>query len=91
MVALSYDSTATLSRFATKHSISYPLLADVGSKIIDAYGIRNQDAPERVKGSPYPGTFIVGTDGNIRAKLFPEGYEERASLEAIIAALKSAK
>ncbi len=91
VVAISYDSAAILSRFATKKSITYPLLSDIGSKTIDAYGIRNKAAPERVKGIPYPGTFIVGTDGMIRAKLFLEGYEERTSPEALMEALKNAK
>ena len=77
VVAISYDSTAILSRFAAKRSIAYPLLSDVGSKTIDAYGILNWEAPERVKGIPYPGTFIVGTDGVIRSKFFLEGYQER--------------
>ena len=86
-------TTQRLPSAASRQNIPFPIRCwpTWAAKIIDAYGIRNQDAPERVKGSPYPGTFIVGTDGNIRAKLFPEGYEERASLEAIIAALKSAK
>ncbi len=54
VVAISYDSTAILSRFAIKRSITYALLSDPGSKTIDAYGIRNGEAPERVKGIPYP-------------------------------------
>lgn len=89
-MALSYDSAEVLKRFATKKSITYPLLADTGSKTIDAYGIRNKEATGRTSGIPYPGTCIIGTDGVIRAKLFLEGYEERASAEAIVEALKSA-
>jgi peroxiredoxin len=91
LVAISYDSPEALQRFATKKSITYPLLSDTGSKTIDAYGIRNKEAKGRANGIPYPGTFIVGTNGVIRSKLFLAGYKERASPEAIAKALRSAR
>ena len=91
LVAISYDSPEVLKRFATKNSIEYPLLADTGSKTIDAYGIRNKEATGRTNGIPYPGTFIIGTDGVVRSKLFLEGYKERHSTEALVQALKNAK
>ncbi len=88
VVGISYDSGEILKRFAAKKSITYPLLADTGSKTIDAYGIRNKEATGRTSGIPYPGTYIIGTDGVIRAKLFLEGYEERARTAAILQALQ---
>ncbi len=91
VVAISYDSTDILNRFAAKHSITYPLLSDTGSKTIEAYGILNREAPERFKGIPYPGTFIVGTDGVIREKFFLEGYKERIDPESIRKALLKAR
>ena len=90
IVAISYDSTATLKRFAAKSAITFALLSDAGSKTIDAYDIRDKEAPERWNGIPHPGTFIVGTNGIIRSKLFLEGYKERHAPEALIEALKSA-
>ena len=91
LVAISYDSTAILKRFAVKSAITYPLLADAGSKTIDAFGIRNKEAPDRWNGIPYPGTFIVGTNGVIRAKIFLEGYKERHAVEALVEGLKNAR
>jgi peroxiredoxin len=91
VVAISYDSTAVLNLFAAKHSITFPLLSDAGSKTIKAYGILNQEAQGRAQGIPYPGTFIVGTDGVIRAKFFLEGYKERIDPESIRQALLKAK
>lgn len=91
IVGISCDSTNLLQRFAAKNSITYPLLSDAGSKTIDAYGIRNKEAPERVSGIPYPGTFVVGTNGVIRAKLFLEGYQERHTVNALVEALKNAR
>ena len=91
IVALSYDSTAILKRFAAKSAITYPLLSDAASKTIDAFDIRNKEAPERWSGIPYPGTFVVGTDGVIRSKLFLDGYKERHAVDALVEALKKAK
>jgi peroxiredoxin len=91
VVAISYDPTAVLKRFAAKSAITYPLLSDAGSKTIDAYGIRNKEAPERVSGIPYPGTFVIDQKGVIRSKLFLDGYKERHEIEPLIDALKKAK
>ena len=91
LVAISYDSAAILKRFSANSAITYPLLSDPGSKTIDAYGIRNKEAPERWSGIPHPGTFIVDTKGVIRAKLFLEGYKERHAPKALIEALKKAR
>ena len=91
VVGISYDSLAILKRFATQSAITFPLLSDTGSKTIDAYGIRNKEAPERWSGIPYPGTFIVGTNGVIRSKLFLEGYKERHTVEALVGVLKNVR
>lgn len=91
LVAISYDSPEILKRFAAKKSITYPLLSDTGSKTIETYGIRNPEATGRTSGIPYPGTYIIGSDGVIRAKLFQEGYKERASTEALLGALQGVK
>ncbi len=66
-------------------------LSDAGSQTIDAYGIRNKKAPERWKGIPHLGTFIVDQKGVIRAKLFLENYRDRHAGEAVIKALKEAR
>ena len=91
VVAISYDSEEILKRFAEKSAIVFPLLADPGSKTIDAYGIRNREAPARWNGIPHPGTFIIDRAGVIRAKLFLESYRDRHPAEAVIAALQKAK
>ena len=85
VVGISYDSTQILARFAKKGKVSFPLLADEGSKVISAYGIRNES---RQDGIPHPGTFIVGSDGKVIAKLFHEGYRKRHVAAEIIAAAK---
>jgi peroxiredoxin Q/BCP len=89
VVAISYDDVDKLSRFAQKADIQFPLLSDSDSKTIDAWGVRNKDMQgKRIDGVPHPGTFIVGTDGKVAAKLFYEGYQKRHVAEDIIEAAK---
>ena len=85
VVGISYDSTEILSRFSKRSKLTFPLLADAGSKVIDAYGLRNMS---RKDGLPHPGTVIVGTSGKVIAKLFHEGYRKRHMSDEIIRAAK---
>ena len=85
VMGVSYDSTKVLSQFAKRRKITFPLLSDVGSKVIDAYGLRNKS---RKDGIPHPGTVIIGTDGKVIAKLFHDGYRKRHHSQEIIDASK---
>lgn len=85
-VAISYDSVEVLDRFAKQRKITFPLLSDPGSKTIDAYQIRNPQGRGRTDGVPHPGTFIIGKDGKIVAKLAHEGYRDRHTTDEIIKA-----
>lgn len=89
LVALSYDAPATNAAAAEKLGLKFPLLSDVGSKVIDAYGIRNHEAQGRGAGIPHPVVFIVDRAGVIRAKLGREAYRDRPESAEIIAAAKS--
>lgn len=89
LVALSYDQPATNTAAAKKLGLTFPLLSDVGSKVIDAYGIRNHEAKGRGAGIPHPVLFIVDQKGVIRAKLGREGYRTRPESAEILAAAKA--
>ncbi len=75
-----------LREFAEKQDIPYPLLSDLGSEVIDAYGIRNEqaDGQAMLDGIPYPGVFVCDEQGTIRAKFFFDTYKKRASPEMLI-------
>jgi len=91
LVALSYDSPATNHAAAAKLGLTFPLLSDVGSKVIDAYGIRNKAASGRAVGIPHPVIFILDQQGIIRVKLMRDGYRERPEAAEIIAGVRSIK
>ena len=91
LIAVSYDSPATNAAATAKLGLTFPLLSDTGSKIIDAYGIRNHDAKGRADGIPHPVVYILDQQGIIRVKLMRDGYRERPESAEIIAGVKSLK
>jgi len=91
VVGISYDPVETVKRFADRSKITFPLLSDPGSKTIDAYDIRSEDAPADLSGFARHATFIVDQQGVIRAKLFRLSYQERSAVDALLNALKEAR
>jgi len=86
VAAISYDSAATLKKFADQHRIGYPMLSDKGSAVITSYAILNANIPEGhpFRGIPFPGDFLIGADGRVREKLFVPDYQTRASASEIL-------
>jgi hypothetical protein len=86
IVAISYDSPAVLKSFADRQHITFPMLSDPNSKIIRSYGILNETVPtgEPTFGIPYPGTYIVDTQGKVVSKYFEDDYKERVSASDIL-------
>jgi len=75
--SITYDSQEILSNFGDTYKIEYPLLADVGSRVIRAFGILNTNVPEDHKmmyGMPWPGEYLIAPDGTVRDKLFLRNY-----------------
>ncbi len=91
IVAVSYDDPKVLAAFADARGIQFPLLSDPDSKTIEAYGILNKEATGKAKGIPYPGTFVIDKEGVVRAKLFKDGFKDRAASAELIEAAKAVK
>ena len=87
VAALSYDSQALLADFASRRGITYPLLADVDSRVIRVFGILNENFPKDHAwfGVPFPGTFIVGETGKVTTKYFEEDHRDRYTAASILA------
>ncbi len=88
LVGISYDAPATSAAAVAKLGLTFPLLSDPGSKVIDAYGIRNAEAKGKSAGVPHPVVFLVDRQGVIRVKLAREGYRDRPETAEIIAGVK---
>ena len=79
VAAVSYDSNATLKRFADAHQITYPLLSDPGSGVIRKFGILNTNIPEgnMFYGIPFPGDYLLAADGTVKDKIGRASCRER--------------
>jgi peroxiredoxin len=97
VVAVSYDSTDVLAKFADKQKVTFPLLSDPDSKVVDGFELRNKEMQGKkygdisLEGIPYPGTFLLDKDGVVRGKLFLDGYKDRHTTDALIEAVEKLK
>jgi hypothetical protein len=84
--SITYDSRDLLQRFAEAYGIEYPMLSDEGSKVIRAFGILNTNIPNdhpMLYGIPFPGDYLIASDGTVCDKLFLPNYEHRPSASQI--------
>jgi len=63
------------------------LLGDPDSKVIEAYGVLNNEATGMQKGFARPGYFFIDRNGIIREKFFDAKYRERLTGNSLIAKL----
>lgn len=77
LVGVSYDSPEILKFFTDKYAITYPLLADPKSEVIERFGVLNTTATGFSKGMSYPGFVYVSPDGRAQETFFEEDYHTR--------------
>jgi peroxiredoxin Q/BCP len=67
VVGISPDEPGAQAKFDSKFSLGFPLLADLGHAVADAYGVWG---PKSLYGKKYDGiirsSFLIGEDGTIR-------------------------
>ena len=91
LVGISYDSTKTLKCFADKKTITIPILSDVDSKTIDAYGVRDTRAEFEKSGVARHIIIVVDQKGIVRSKRLGVIYDERPGVNYLARALKEAQ
>ncbi len=92
ILALSPDDTEgarkMVERVTKEHRapLGFPLLADVGLKVINRYGIFN---PQGFQGHivPHPAVFVIDTSGKVTWKFLNTDARIRAQNEKILEAL----
>ena len=71
ILGISPDDQASHVKFAEKHALPFPLLADADHAVAEAYGVWKE---KKNYGKTYMGidrtTFVIGRDGKI-AKIYP--------------------
>src|SRR6516162_5518758 len=86
VAGLSYDSPEILQAFTVKRHLTYTLLSDPKSEVIDRYKMRDpQYRPgSRAYGVPRPIIFILDPSAVIKAKLYEESFKNRPPVTAVI-------
>lgn len=83
ILGVSPDTVNSHVKFKAKYQLPFPLLADVGHKICDAYGVWG---PKKLMGREYEGvlrtTFLINKQGNI-AKVFENVRPSEHSAEVL--------
>jgi hypothetical protein len=87
LVAVSYDSQAILKDFSTRQGITFPLLADTKSELIQRFGVLNTTATGFTKGMAYPGFIYIGPDKQIRETFFEKQYAARYTANNVLTRL----
>ena len=89
LATISYDDPAVLAAFRAKRGITYTMLSDHGSKMIDAFALRDPQYPpdNMAYGVPHPTLYVIGRDGRVQARLTKDGYRVRPTMDALFAAI----
>lgn len=93
VAGVSYDPVSSLKEFSNEQKISYTLLSDQGSKLIDAFAIRDPqyaDPEKRAYGVPYASIFVLDSDGVVRAKSVSSDHKVRPTNEELALLVESA-
>jgi AhpC/TSA family len=87
VVAVTPDTSAILLAFSEAHHLEYPLLSDVGGRVIEAFGLLNPNIPpnpRQAMGQPFPGQFMIAPNGIVLAKAFTGDLRHRISGSALL-------
>jgi peroxiredoxin len=93
LVGLSYDAPAVTQAFTKRRAITYPLLSDQGSAVIDQWGLRDPQYPagNMAYGVPRPIIFVIDPKGVIRGSLAEEAFRSRPPLAEVLKMLDGIK
>ena len=90
VAVITYEAPEISLKFAEKYDIQYPVLSDVESRHIKAWGLLNTayEPESRIYGIPHPGLFLIDRNGMIYRKFSEEGYKNRPVLDLVIDAAR---
>ena len=89
VAGLSYDSPEILQAATAKRNLTYTLLSDPKSEIIDRYNLRDPAYPpgNRAYGVPRAIIFVLDAQGVIKAKFYEENFKYRPRITTVISKL----
>jgi peroxiredoxin len=69
---------------STHSEFTITLLADTEHKVIDRYGLLNEQAAERNRFLPHPTTYVIDKEGTVRWKFTEVNYKIRPTNEMVM-------
>ncbi len=85
MIGVSVDSAESHRKFAAKHQLDFPLVADTEHSLVEQMGVWGEKS---MYGRKYMGTFrttfIIGTDGKIERIFLPKEIKAKTHAEQIL-------
>ena len=89
LAGISYDKPEVLKTFIERRMLTYTLLSDPKSGVIDRYKLRDPQYPPGnfAYGVPRPIIFILDRNGVIKAKLYEDTYTKRPPTPLVIETL----
>ena len=89
IVAVSYDQPTVTQGFTNRRAITFPMLSDPKSKVIDRWGLRDPQYPmgDLAYGVPRPIIFVIDRKGVIRGSLAEETYQKRPPVTEVVKVL----
>lgn len=85
LAAVSYDPPEVQQDFAKKQGLTYTMLSDGDSKMIDAFGIRDRKGRgSKYEGYPYASIYVLDPAGNIMARDVSLDFKVRPTNEQVM-------
>tara|TARA_R110002072_G_scaffold7773_7_gene41627 strand:+ start:38919 stop:39251 length:333 start_codon:yes stop_codon:yes gene_type:complete len=86
VLTVTYDSQADAKKFYDRNQLAYPILFDEQSTLIKELGILNTGPKpgDAAYGIPYPGLFLVDSDGKVFAKFAEKSFKDRPNYDGIL-------
>lgn len=98
LYAISIDNHADSKKLAEKIAtdkkglITFPLLSDWDSRVVDAYGLRDpRYKGQSIEGVPYPAVYVIDKTGRVAWSKIDIDYKNRPTNREIRAALDALK
>ncbi|MEP4379510.1 MAG: redoxin domain-containing protein [Alphaproteobacteria bacterium] len=90
VVTVTYDDVGTLQRLGKRQKIAYPMLSDVNSDIIRAFGLLAENYPQGsfYYGVPHPAIMVLDSAGQVSHRFSERHYSSRPDIENVLAVLR---
>jgi peroxiredoxin len=72
----------------TGSEFAVTLLSDAEHRVIDRYGLRNEEMAARGEFLPHPTTYVIGSTGKVRWKFTEKNQAVRPANEVILSEIR---